>query len=272
MYTQSTKADIESSNKGVLSKFSWMEFFILVFAGMIGVVAALPSAWSVIEKTAGLSNIPAQTLAAGQLVQSIFWISLAVGVGLLLAAKTGLGASLLRSYLAGEKVDTQLHLHLLPLVLSAFLATTVVIALDRMYFIPRMPGFSTAISQISGWKGILASFYGGITEEILTRLFFVTLLAWIVSRFSHTDDGKPSSFAMWIAIISSAVVFGLGHLPATLASTPFSMTVLAREVLLNGIYGTLFGYLYWKHGLESSMLSHFTSDLLVHFVLPAILP
>ena len=118
---------------------------------------------------------------------------------------------------------------------------------------------------------MLSSLYGGFTEEILSRLFFVSLLGWILSRFSHTDEGLPSFTAMWIAIVGSAIIFGLGHLPATLASTPFSMIVLARAVLLNGIYGTLFGYLYWKRGLESSMLAHFTSDLLVHVLLPAIL-
>jgi hypothetical protein len=53
--------------------------------------------------------------------------------------------------------------------------------------------------------------------------------------------------------------------------SPFSITVLVRAVLLNGIYGTVFGYLYWKRGLESSMISHLTADLLVHVILPAIL-
>ena len=73
---------------------------------------------------------------------------------------------------------------------------------------------------------------------------------------------------MWIAILGSAILFGLGHLPATLASVPFSPIVLAREVTLNGIMGTTFGYLYWKRGLESSMMAHFSSDLLVHLILP----
>ena len=115
---------------------------------------------------------------------------------------------------------------------------------------------------------MLAALYGGITEEILTRLFLVTLLAWTLSWFSHLGDGKPSNLAMWIAIVSAAIIFGLGHIPAVLASTPFSFFILARAILLNGIYGTLFGYLYWKRGLESSMMSHFTSDLLVHVILP----
>ena len=269
MLIQSTKTNVEPATKGVLRRFSWKEYFIVVFAGMIGVVAALPSAWNVIEKTAALSKVPVQLLVAGQLVQSTFWMFLTVGAGLLLAMKIGLGAPLLKGYLAGERVGARFRSYMLPSALPALLATMVVTAMDRLYFIPRMPGFSSAISHLSGWKGILASFYGGITEEILTRLFFLTLLAWILSRFSHTDKGQPSAVAMWIAILTSAVVFGLGHLPATLASTPFSIIVLVRAILLNGIYGILFGYLYWQRGLESSMMAHFTSDLLVHVLLPA---
>jgi membrane protease YdiL (CAAX protease family) len=236
---------------------------------MVGVIGGLPAAWGVMGKTAALANVPVQLLAAGQLLQSTIWMLLTVGIGLLLATKTGLGAPLLRGYLAGEQVGAKFRSRVLPSALLALFATVAVITLDRLFFLPGMPGFSSAIPQISGWQGILTSLYGRITGEILTRLFFVTLLAWILSLFSHTDDKKPSSVAMWVAIVSSAVIFGLGHIPATLASTSFSVTVLAREVLLNGIYGTLFGYLYWKRGLESSMMAHFTSDLLVHVILPA---
>lgn len=271
MLIQQTKTNVEPSYRGVLQKFSWKEYLILVFAGLVGVFAALPSAWSVIEKTATLAKVPVQLLAAGQILQSSFWMFLTVGIGLLLAMKTGLGAPILRGYLAGEHVAGKLRSSILPSAFLALLATIIVTTLDRLSFLPRMPGFSSTISQISGWKGILVSLYGGITEEILTRLFLVTLLAWILSWFSHTNEGKPASTAMWIAIVGSAVIFGLGHIPATLASTPFSITVLVRAVLLNGIYGTVFGYLYWKRGLESSMISHLTSDLLVHVILPAIL-
>jgi len=269
MLIQSNETNNNALKKETLQKFSWMEYFILVLAGLLGVVAALPYTWNIIEKTATTANIPVQLLVGGQLLQSAIWMFLTVGIGLLLSQKTGLGASILRGYLAGEQVSGKLRSRILPSILLAVLATAVVIPLDRWFFLPRMPGFSSAITQVSGWQGILASFYGGLTEEILTRLFFLTLLAWILSWFSHTEDKKPTSLAMWIAIVGSAVIFGLGHLPATLVSTPFSMIVLARAILLNGIYGTLFGYLYWKRGLESSMLSHFTSDLLVHVILPA---
>ena len=83
--------------------------------------------------------------------------------------------------------------------------------------------------------------------------------------------GKALADRYVIAILGAALFFGLGHLPATMAATPFSTTVLARAILLNGIYGVLFGYLYWKRGLESSMTAHFTSDVLVHVILPFLL-
>jgi len=106
------------------------------------------------------------------------------------------------------------------------------------------------------------------TEEILSRLFFLTLLAWILSWFSHTKDQRPSPTAMWIAILGSAILFSLGHLPATLENNQFSLMILARAISLNGILAIIFGYLYWKRGLESSMMPHFSADLIVHVNLP----
>ena len=177
MLTQIEGTYIRDSKKERAQKFSWKEYFVLVFAGLLGVFGALPAAWSVIAQTAATANIPVQLLAAGQLIQSAFWLLLAVGVGLWLSQKTGLGAPLLHGYFAGEKVSDKLRSRLPGSALLAALATLVVVALDRLFFLPRMPGFSSAISQLSGWQGLLASLYGGLTEEILTRLFLATLLA-----------------------------------------------------------------------------------------------
>jgi membrane protease YdiL (CAAX protease family) len=41
--------------------------------------------------------------------------------------------------------------------------------------------------------------------------------------------------------------------------------------LLNGIGGVVFGWLYWKKGLESAMIAHFSADIVLHVLLPAIL-
>jgi len=267
MSTQEIISHANISGKKNLQKFSWKEFTILVTAGLLGVIASLPTAWSTIAETAARANVPTQLLVGEQILQSAIWMLVAVGVGLLLSKKTGLGAPILEGYLNGETVGAKLLSHILPSVLLGVLGAIAVKALDVWFFIPRMPGFSSVISQTSGWKGFLASFYGGITEEILSRLFFLTLLAWIFSWFSRTKDQQPSPAAMWVAILGSAILFGLGHLPATLVTNQFSLMILARAISLNGILATIFGYLYWKRGLESSMMSHFSADLIVHVIL-----
>ncbi len=68
-------------------------------------------------------------------------------------------------------------------------------------------------------------------------------------------------------MVISAAVFALGHLPTTSLSAAITPMVLARSLVLNGSLGLLYGYLYWKRGLEGAILAHFSSDLLVHFLL-----
>ena len=36
----------------------------------------------------------------------------------------------------------------------------------------------------------------------------------------------------------------------------------------NGSIGVIFGWLYWKKGLESAMIAHFSSDVVLHVITP----
>ena len=45
---------------------------------------------------------------------------------------------------------------------------------------PHLPGLPfVSASRAALWKRVLAGFYGGIDEEILTRLFLLTFIAWL---------------------------------------------------------------------------------------------
>jgi membrane protease YdiL (CAAX protease family) len=122
--------------------------------------------------------------------------------------------------------------------------------------------------SIPAWKAFLASFYGGIAEEVLLRLFLVSLFAWIVFKIKKTKDGEPTVFGIWLSIVLAAIVFGLGHLPATAQITPLTEIVIIRAIVLNGIGGIIFGWLYWKKGLESAMIAHFSADIVLHIITP----
>ncbi|MBU7029500.1 MAG: CPBP family intramembrane metalloprotease, partial [Theionarchaea archaeon] len=77
---------------------------------------------------------------------------------------------------------------------------------------------------------------------------------------------------IWSANILAAVIFGLGHLPTAIAiGIPLTALFVTRTVVLNGIGGVAFGWLYWKQGLESAMMAHFTVDIVLHVLFVLIL-
>ena len=109
-------------------------------------------------------------------------------------------------------------------------------------------------------SGVIASvLYGGVIEEVMLRLFFLSLIALILWKGfcrNYDRDHIPT----WIfscANIISAILFAAGHLPATVSVfgglTPL---LLVRCFLMNGGYGLLFGWLYRKYGIVYAMLSH----------------
>ncbi len=118
------------------------------------------------------------------------------------------------------------------------------------------------------WQGALASFSAGVTEEVIFRLFGVTVLAWIGSFLFKDAEGRPIPAVFWIANILIAVGFGIAHLPATaLVGIPLTPLVITRAIVLNGVGGVIFGWLYWTRGLESAMVAHFSTDIVLHVIL-----
>jgi len=120
--------------------------------------------------------------------------------------------------------------------------------------------------------GFLASFYGGTAEELLLRLFFVPFCCLLITGTlrvaGRAGTWEHTNAAMWAAILIAAVVFGLGHLPATALIMDITPAVVARAVLLNGAGGVVFGWLFWKKGIESAMVAHFSADIVLHVLMP----
>jgi membrane protease YdiL (CAAX protease family) len=125
----------------------------------------------------------------------------------------------------------------------------------------------TAYNGPVWWKGLLASFYGGFVEEVQCRLFLVSLLVWLGARTRSTS--VPGTGIYWIAIVLAAVIFGIGHLPILAQTTVLTTGSVLSTIGLNALCGVVFGWLFWRHGLEHSMLAHFSTDLVLHVVAPA---
>lgn len=98
--------------------------------------------------------------------------------------------------------------------------------------------------------------YGGVIEEVMMRLFCMSLIAFILYKVFERKKEKPSTAVFVIANIIAAVLFAAGHLPTTLTTIGSSPIILLRCFLLNGGVGLLFGLLYRKYGLRYAMLAH----------------
>jgi membrane protease YdiL (CAAX protease family) len=91
---------------------------------------------------------------------------------------------------------------------------------------------------------------------------------WITFKIKKSGDGNPTIIGIWLSIIIAAVLFGIGHLPATAQIVDLTGIVIVRAIVLNGIGGIIFGWLYWKKGLESAMIAHFSTDIVLHVITP----
>ncbi len=257
-------------------RFNRKLFLVLWSASILGVIAIIP--YSLALQASVLERIPPPVplwvLILIQIAQNAVLFAIATGVGLVLASRIGLGAPILESFLAREPVRDRVKAILAPSIVPGVVASLVIIALDVFVFGPLVqaqlggltPNVDLPGMKPAPWQGFLASFYGGINEEILMRLFLLSLFAFLGKIIIHTPQGYPTKAVLWTANILVAVIFGLGHLPATSILVPLTPLIVTRAIVLNGLAGLVFGYLYFSRGLESAMLSHFSADIVLHVV------
>lgn len=144
-------------------------------------------------------------------------------------------------------------------MLSLFIgagAALVITGSDRFVFSAYLPEVLTDY-QFSPIYLITGLLYGGIIEEVLLRLFVLSLLVLILWKLSPArKDPSIPSWIYWSGILLSAFLFAAGHLPFTAQAIGWSGPIIARALLLNSIGGIGFGYLYWKKGLVYAMIAH----------------
>ncbi len=168
-------------------------------------------------------------------------------IGILLGKKTGLW-----------KDET--HFEKKPLLITLAIALVGGLALilpDLLFF----GKYSEAIMNSYAAKPTVpyiigAILYGGVIEEVMLRLFMMSLIAFILWKLFARREEKPTVAILIVSNVIAALLFAAGHLPATLMLLGSSPLILIRCFLLNGAFGLLFGYLYRKYGLRYSMIAH----------------
>ncbi len=133
-----------------------------------------------------------------------------------------------------------------------------ILCTDLFYFrnhIPQVAAMYREKPSLAYW--IASVLYGGMIEEVIMRLFVMTLIAWIVWKVFFRSESNPPTGVVIAANITAALLFAAGHLPSTMQMfgeiTPM---ILLRCFLLNGFGGLIFGYLYRRYGIHYSMMAH----------------
>lgn len=179
--------------------------------------------------------------------------------GYILSEKTGL----LKSF----KIESSALVKIL--LISAVVG--IVFSLDYWTFGSAVPLIQEATKAGLTVNCVIASvFYGGVIEEVMMRLFALSLIVFIIWKIFFRKKSKEDiPKGVFIAAnVIAALLFAAGHLPATITTfgelTPL---ILFRCFLLNGGFGYVFGWIYQKYGIQYSIISHLGVHIISKLIL-----
>jgi membrane protease YdiL (CAAX protease family) len=229
---------------------------LLWSAGTLGAVAVTVGLLPQLSTSMPLPG-PLWLIMAASLFQSGLLVALAVWGGVALAPAVGLRAPAFEAAALRRPIMSALKPQVLPGLIAGVPGGLLLFASLRLSPAP--------IAALQGqftpplYARVL---YGGITEEVLLRWGLMTLFTWLTWRFVQRRSGAMKAGLVWLAIAASALLFGAGHLPlAHFLIGTLNGPVVLFVVGVNAAIGLLFGWLYWRRGLESAMVAHALAHL-----------
>jgi membrane protease YdiL (CAAX protease family) len=229
-------------------------FWPLVALGLAG-VASLPLVMlptlRFLVRNGQAPGMSIETLAALSLIQPALLLIAGAAVGAALAPSLGF-----TSHVAKVNVRAPWGQEVPLAVASGLVIGLVIVGVDIALFghaASPAPSMS-ARAIVDGLVG--GVLYGGLTEEIMMRWGLMSFVAWAFVRLfaRHATVVSPAIFV--VAIVIVALLFAAGHLPAAAMMSSLSAGMVGRILLLNGVAGLLFGWLFWRRSLESAMAAH----------------
>ncbi len=243
-------------------------------AGTIGVLGLAASARTLLELAPPppeIASLPFGVQVLLVLGNPLVFVWVAAVAGARFAPRTGLRFHAADAAVEGYRFLAAALAHAvrrdwaLALATGATLGAATAIA-DRFVLTPLLTdAWRNAITGAASPElphAVTALLYGGIAEEVMLRWGVMSACAVLFGRLSwNATAGETSRESavrpgiIWMAIIVAAGLFAAGHLPAA-SAIGLDVVATLRVVLLNGAGGLLFGWLYWKRGLEAAMLAH----------------
>ena len=240
-------------------------FGATLLAGIPGIVALVSYIYLTTPPTAVPTGLTRPLLAAVSGINPLILLAVACLVGVFATPRTRLRSHLLNRVSTGERIWPQLRNEARLAIGVGLFGSIMIASLDILLapFVGVDLPASVAGEARQGVFEVLSFapvrfLYGGITEELLLRFGLMSALALVGWYVTGRPSDGPNAEVMWPAIVISAVLFGVGHLPALGQSVDLTPALIIRTVLLNAIAGILLGWLYWRRSLEAAMIAHTT--------------
>lgn len=111
-----------------------------------------------------------------------------------------------------------------------------------------------------------AVMFVSISEEIIFRLFIMTLTYWLFKRTFNemNSQGVNPGFLRWSFLIS-AVLFSLAHIPGWVHITD-KFEVYGFVTLLDMIASYAFSWMFYNRGIYLVIIAHFSADVFGHII------
>lgn len=244
-----------------MNRTVFLKALILFLLGMLGVASMLTMKIQLPADAAALLEARFTPLQIKflLLINPSILLLLAVIVGGAIRTKTGLATPFIDA-LVDEAQEKLAATERIKHGLIGGAAAGVVITLLSLIYTPLLPNAFKALTETIQPNIANRLLYGGITEEILLRYGMMNLLCWLIIRI----NGQRAAWVYWTAIVLASIVFAIGHFPAVYTAIEKPSPLLISYILLgNASGGVIFGWLYWKKGLETAMLAHMMAHLIM---------
>lgn len=242
-------------------KESWKFLLFVIIIGIIGgIFTGIYSINSIDPKI--VDEAVKQIGSKGLLIaitafQSIIYAVVCGVFGIILANKIGLW----------RKIKFEKNKLIAPIVISVVGGLFLILG-DLLIFGHFNELIKTSFDAKPNISYIITAFtYGGVIEEVMMRLFFMSLVAFVIFKIFYKKEKDIPTKVFVIANIIAAILFALGHLPATIQFFGrLDLILFIRCMVMNGAFGLAFGWLYRKYGIQYAMIAHFGCHLISQLI------
>ncbi|WP_079473952.1 CPBP family intramembrane glutamic endopeptidase [Marinococcus halophilus] len=249
------------------TKKPWRSFIFFLFVGVLAVFSLLPMQIELLpeqmEELGVPLELPIKIIAILSLINPVLFIIAGLLIGHFLAERTGFNSFIYEKDRYGTPVMSRLKAIYKISALLGIISGVIIVTVDSFLqpFVPNDLHVLGTEATFNLFDLATRLLYGGIAEELMLRWGVMTLVVFIMWKLFQRSKTQPTSVIVWIGIMFSALLFGLGHYGATAAAADMTPIIFARMIFLNGFGGIVYGWLYWRKGLEAAMIAHMATHL-----------